>query len=295
VRRAHCLPVISFGAAMAIVLLATARSEPRGATRPQIERVAAEVETSLRETAAAVRARAQTLAELPRLALAVATDPRTVSDLTDEELAFQPRPSETIELAQVPRAGGAPISLLRVPAAAPAMAAAPPGVRVVVAENALRVSATVRIEPRARADELYGLLTVSWPQDTSRLEGQLAALASGVILETPAGRAPVGGRVRAEHGTVALPVRGPAGEALRVIAPAPGEARWRTGPIAAAAVMALATLVATALILRGAALSRRSALAHRGAGHEMWAARTWTPPPPPSPYPPARTDWRPPR
>jgi hypothetical protein len=152
----------------------------------------------------------------------------------------------------------------------------------------------VRIEARARADELYGLVTVSWPHDTTRLRRQLAALGSGVVVETTAGRVQVG-RVRADHGTVALPVTGPGGEALRVVAPAPGEARWRTGSIAAAAVMALATLVATVLILRGAALSRRSAPHHPGPGHEMWAARTWTPPPPPSPYPPAQTTWRPPR
>jgi hypothetical protein len=294
VRRAHCLPVISFGAAMAVVLVATARTEPQGPSQTEIERVAAEVETSLRETAAAVRARAQTLAELPRLALAVATDATTVSDLTDEELAFRPRPGERIELAQVPRAGGDPISLLRVPAGAQATPVPAPGVRVAVADRSLRVSATVRIEARARSDELYGLVTVSWPHDASRLTRQLAALGSGVVVDTPAGRIAIG-RVRADHGTVALPVTGPAGEALRVVAPAPGQARWRTGSIAAAAVMALATLVASVLILRGAALTERSAQARCVPGHEMWAARAWTPPPPPSPYPPAQTTWRPPR
>jgi hypothetical protein len=96
---------------------------------------------------------------------------------------------------------------------------------------------------------------VSWPADTSRSARHLAALGSGVILETPAGGVPIGGPVRADHGTAALPVTGPSGEKLRVIAPAPGRGGWRSGSVAAAVVMALGTLAASALILRGAALT----------------------------------------
>ena len=62
------------------------------------------------------QARADTLAQLPRLGWAVATDENTVRDLTTEELAFRPHPGEHIEITQMRRGGGEPRRLLRLPA-----------------------------------------------------------------------------------------------------------------------------------------------------------------------------------
>jgi hypothetical protein len=53
--------------------------------------LAAEVDARLREAAAGLHARTATLAEIPRLSAAVATDSATVRGLTKEELAFRPR------------------------------------------------------------------------------------------------------------------------------------------------------------------------------------------------------------
>ncbi|HKE17395.1 MAG TPA: hypothetical protein VKB80_21120 [Kofleriaceae bacterium] len=283
-RRAHCIPVISFGAAMAAVLLASARAPAEGPTWPQIRRVAAEVNQSLRESAAGVSARAQTLAELPRLALATATDRQTVADLTGEELAIRPRASETIELAQVPRTGGAPLSLLRFPRdAASTMPLASPGVHLIVSQGALRVASVVRIRPPARSDEIDGVVAVSWPADMARVARQVAALGSGVTLETQAGTIQIGGPTRAEAQRVAVPVAGPSGQGLVLIAPAPAARGWRPRPLAAALGIALGTLVSASLIFGGAVAAERRARAYE---LEAWATRTWTPAPPARPRTP---------
>jgi hypothetical protein len=279
VRRAHCIPVISFGAAMASVLFASARA-PQGPTWPQIRRVAAEVDRCLRESAAGVSARARTLADIPRLALATATDRRTVADLTGEELAIRPLAGETIELAQVPRSGGAPLSLLRYPRDAAAdMPLASPGVHLVVARDSLRVASVVRIEPPARSGELYGVVAVSWAADLAQVAPHVAALGSGVVLETPSGSIQIGGPTRAERERVAVAVGGPAGQGLVLIAPAPAARRWRPRPFAAALGVALGTLVTAALIFGGAVAAARRAR-WPGQGGEAWAARSWSPPPP---------------
>ena len=95
--------------------VASARIEER---RPDdLRAAAADLDASdSRERGAAVQARADTLAQLPRLGWAVATDENTMRDLTTEELAFRPHPGEHIEITQVRRGGGEPRRLLRLPA-----------------------------------------------------------------------------------------------------------------------------------------------------------------------------------
>src|SRR5438128_1386548 len=92
-------------AAAAALLLVGSRAEPdpAGARRADLERIAADLDGRLREVAAGAHGRAATLAELPRLQAAVSTDAATVHDLTQDELAFRPRPGEVIEIAQVPK------------------------------------------------------------------------------------------------------------------------------------------------------------------------------------------------
>jgi hypothetical protein len=118
VRRAHCLPVIAMGAAVIGSLVAIARGPSTGPHLAELEAIAADIERGLARSAAGLRARADALAALPRVARAVATDSATVGDLTDEELVLDVRPGETIELAQAPR-GGDPVSLRRWPAGVP--------------------------------------------------------------------------------------------------------------------------------------------------------------------------------
>src|SRR5262245_35789664 len=104
------------GVGLALVPSPTrARLDPQG--------VAGELEARLREAAAGVHSRVTTLAELPRLQAAVSTDAATVADLTKEELAFRPKPGESITIAQVPKAPGEkPLVLSTMPAGATAPA-----------------------------------------------------------------------------------------------------------------------------------------------------------------------------
>jgi Protein kinase domain len=250
VGRASSLAVVALGAAAAGALVAAARTPARGPTRAEIDQVAAEVDARLREAVAEARSRAQTLADLPRLALAVATDAPTVRDLTDEELAFRPRSNETIEIAQVPRAGGAPVSLLRIPPdSSVAVPLGSPGVHLVKAGSALRVAAVVRVEPRARADELYGVVAVSRAPDLEPVTALLAPLGGGVRLDTPAGAVAIGGALPPGD-TTAVGLGSDVGRGARLVAPAPMPGGWNGGLLAAAIAVALVALFASALFWR---------------------------------------------
>lgn len=289
-RRAHCLPVIALGAAAIGGLIAVARPSV-GPSPADIEAIAADIARGLNDAAAGVTARAEAVAALPRLALAVATDRATVGDLTDDELALRGRPDETIELAQAPRAGGAPLSLRRWPVGAPVeVPLASPGLHLVGGESP-RLASVVRFRPGARADELDGVVAVSWPAGLDRAAGRLAALGSGVTLETASGTIALGGPIDDSRGTIAMTLAGPQEQPMRLVAPAPGAAGWQRGPLSAASGIALGVLAACVLICRAAAGRSRPVHDPAAAGHPGRASpmsRTWTPPPPPSPYPPQR-------
>jgi len=206
--------------------------------RPAIDPVAlgARLELRLREQAAGLTARVTTLAELPRLADAVATDEATVRDLTREELALVPRPGETITIAQLFRDGRA-APLLVLPAGATAESPAGRETQVRVRGPALVLSRTARIVPRARADELTGLLTASWLVDTGDLASEL--------LQAGAGRLEVAGAslsfgAAAGLPSAVVPVRLPAGEAQLYVYGEGASPR----PYLVAAVLALLSLLA---------------------------------------------------
>jgi hypothetical protein len=284
VRRAHCLPVIALGAAVVGALVAVARGASTGPDLAELEAIAADLERGLAGSAAGVRARAGALAALPRLTLAVATDSATVGDLTDEELALERRPDETIELAQAPRAGGAPVSLRRWPAGAQVVVPlASPGLHLVGGESP-RLASVVRFRPGARADELDGVVAVSWPAGLEPATARLAALGSGAALETASGPIALGGRVDDSRGTIAMTLTGPDGQSMRLVVPAPGTRAWQRGPLSAACGIALGVLAACFLICRTA--GSRDVVAGRTPARAGHLSRTWTPPPPPSPYPP---------
>jgi hypothetical protein len=226
---ASFVAVVGVAAAVAVALL-----WPRA---PAVDGVAlgARLEQRLREQTAALTARVTTLAELPRLADAVATDEATVRDLTREELALSPRPGEIITIGQQFRDGRA-ASLLVLPTGAPPD---PPAreTEVRVRGTALRLTRTARITPRARADELVGLLTASWLVDTNDLAEE--------ILQAGAGRLEIAGTtlsVGAPSGTpsAVVPVRLPAGQARLLLF---GTRRLPSYPLAIA-VAALSLLAA---------------------------------------------------
>jgi hypothetical protein len=156
---------------------------PAAPTLPEaLPRAAEALDGKLREVAAGLHSRATTLADLPRLASAVATDAATVQDLTQDELAFRLKAGETIEIGQITKAGQA-LSLLRIPKeskAAPLLD--PPGVSLSVAGGALMLSEVVAIQP-ATTDIARGAIAVSWPVDAQPIVAALDAAGTPARLE----------------------------------------------------------------------------------------------------------------
>jgi hypothetical protein len=154
-------------------------------------RTAAEtLDLAQRELAAAVEARATTLAQLPRLAWAVATDEETVRDLTTDELGFRTQPGEVIALAQIDKKTGKIVTLLRAPASAvlgsPLTA---PGAHPIVLGDELLVAWVVNVEPRERADAVTGALVVARRLDVSGAADQLIRAGIAARIIAPAGSA----------------------------------------------------------------------------------------------------------
>jgi hypothetical protein len=168
------LAVAGVGLAAAAVLFAVGGgSEPAGAPA-EVARLGVELDAQPREMGAALRARASTLADLPRLAVAVATDAATVQDLTEEELAFRLKPGETIEIGQIK--GGQTISLLRKP---PESDAAPPlhrpGPTLMPAGGGFLLAEVVSITPSVQTGVERGALAVSWFLDARPLLARVGA------------------------------------------------------------------------------------------------------------------------
>jgi hypothetical protein len=216
--------------------------------QPQLDAVAADVDARLREVAAAAQARAVTLAEMPRLMLAVATDRATVRDLTVDELAFRPRPFEAIEIGQVPK-GGKPVSLLRLPESATFEAPlSEPGVHLIVVGPQLFVSAVVNVQPRERADELRGVVAVSSLVDLRAIAQRIDAPGLAARLETGRGGVQLSQAPLAEGARrVEIPLQSEAarGARLVLVAPPPNRSSLQL-PIALAALL-LGGAVAAAL------------------------------------------------
>ena len=150
--------------------------------------VAADLDIRQRELAAAVEARAQTLAQLPRLSWAVATDEETVRDLTPDELGFRAQPGEMIAVAQVDKASGRATTLLRVPAGMQLQGAlTASGHHLLVAGGDLLVATVAAIEPRERGDALRGALLVARRLDIDDASAKLQRAGVSARLLAPAG------------------------------------------------------------------------------------------------------------
>ncbi len=233
-------------------LIATARTAPRPPDTSAIRALARELDARLREAAAGATSRAQTLADLPRLAVAVATDAETVRDLTGEELAFRPRDDETIEIAQVPRQGGAPTTLLRIPTGAVVeLPLERAGVHLIELGGTLRVGSVVHIEPRERADELYGVVAVSWLADVRPMNAQLDRL-GGARLSTAAGTINLGQPLGDDQPTISVPLDSPVAPGASLEAPAPPSdpGGWNAPLLGGAGALAAIGLIAAALMWR---------------------------------------------
>ena len=163
-RVARSLAVVAAGAIAAAALFFLGAPKAPEGTPPEVTRLARALDGRVREAAAAVRSRASTLADLPRLSVAVATDAATVQDLTQEELAFRLKPGETIEIGQV--RAGAITSLLRMPVDAVATPGLDkPGTSLRPDKDGVLLSDVVNITPSVQTGVDLGILAVTWQLD----------------------------------------------------------------------------------------------------------------------------------
>jgi hypothetical protein len=219
-RRSVAIAAGGLLAALAFFLLGRPSSD-------DLRAAVADLDALIRENAAGVQARADTLAQLPRLGWAVATDENTVRDLTTEELAFRPHPGEHIEISQVRRGGGEPRRLLRLPEDGDLQLPVLPGTHVVVRGNEAHIVTVVSVEPRQRADELVGLLAVAKQLDMSAIRQRLAGRGINAELRTTQGSLTLAGRAPSESSIEAkLPLASPAGQGAVIVAANIGRARW---------------------------------------------------------------------
>jgi hypothetical protein len=216
-------------------------------TGPDDVRIAAaELDALIRENAAGAQARADTLAQLPRLAWAVATDENTMHDLTTEELAFRPHPGEHIEITQMRRGGGEPRRLLHVPSESSLALPVLPGTHVMAQDSQVHVVTVVSVEPRQRAEEVVGILAVAKRLDTSAIEQRLAARGINAELRTIQGSITLAGSTPTSIETK-IPLTGPAAEGAELVASNVGRARW---PRVVSPMVLVLALLGAALIWR---------------------------------------------
>ena len=224
----------------------------RRTSSDDVSGAATELAALIRENAAGVQARADTLAQLPRLGWAVATDENTMRDLTTDELAFRPHPGEHIEITQMRRGGGEPRRLLRVPAESEVNLPVLPGTYVVVQANQLHVVTVVSVEPRQRAEELVGILAVSKQIDTAAIAQRLAARGINAELRTMQGSITLAGTAPSKV-EAKVAIAGPAAEGAELVAANVGRARW---PRFVSPLILLLSLAGAALLWRRAAHPR---------------------------------------
>ncbi len=247
--------VAGIGLLGALLWFALGTTGRGGASSPAAAPVAADLDARIRETIAGVQARADTLAQLPRLGLAVATDERTVLDLTTDELAFRTKPGEHIEIAQVARQDGkdgAAKSLLRLPDDKLPLPMTNLGPHLLVAGGQLQVAVTVAVTPRDRADELRGALAVAQAPDLAAFVARLAALGATARIELGGQAAALdGGEPPTGAATASFPLASAAPEtATLAVMSAPGSGAPGGRPIVGPLVVLLLALGGAAFLWR---------------------------------------------
>jgi Protein kinase domain len=182
------------------------------------------VDSRLADTAAALRVRVASLTRTPRLAAAVATDARTVLDLSEDELPLRPGPGEVIAVGQLSRKGGAPPIVLRV---RPPDAEVPPldaaaGPRALIVAGQLALSDAIRVRPFDRVDEVEGVVAASWRLPVGDLATAVSAAASTAWIETGRGVAMLAQSARPPRSRrIELPLESEAGRGLRLVLSVP--------------------------------------------------------------------------
>jgi hypothetical protein len=214
----------------------------------ELRALAAAVGASLDGRSEAVRARAQALAALPVLAAWASTDAVTLQNLASDDVPFQPGPGEVIEVGQLP-VRGEPILLRVFPRGAQPVAPLDRvGVRLGLSGEQPAVTDLVRFRPQERAEQLSGVVAVSFPLDVGQVSARLTALGIPGLLELGDSRVPLGSaELSGEATTLSLPLSEVAGIQPRAVLRVPVLALpYR--PLSQAATVGLVSLVAAILL-----------------------------------------------
>ena len=148
-----------------------------------IDEVAADVIVRLREASVGAPMRGETVAKVPSLAYAVATDQQTMLDMTADELSFHAQPGEIVEVAQVMLRGGKVTPLRREgDGALVHLPLGQAGLHFVVAGDAIYAVEVVDVLPRGRQSQLRGAVGVAQVVDLAAASARLAELGAGVQL-----------------------------------------------------------------------------------------------------------------
>jgi hypothetical protein len=248
VDRRRSIIVAAAGLGAAIALLILGRSGPSSG---ELQSLGGELDGRIRETATAALVRAQTLAQMPRLSWAVATDEQTMLDLTADELAFQAAPAELIEIGQVRRRDGAITSLRRVgDADVFNLPLADPGQHLVGGDGRLHVVAVVSVEPKTRADQLRGAVAVSRLVDVSAFDARLRRAGFAVRVDVPGGGGVMIGAAPADARREQLPLYADAARGAKMTALVPSSGAPSLGYIVGALGLVLAAFAGAALLWR---------------------------------------------
>jgi Protein kinase domain len=251
--------IVGVGAGVGL-WLASAGKPATGPSHADGVAAADAIADALRGDGKGAHERAVTLAQLPRLQAAVATDAATVRDLTTEELMFRPQPKETIELGQI--VDGKARSLLRLPETSPV--AAPlgqPGMHLQVAGDALILFDVEQVTPTQGEGSMMGALAVSRTIDKAELAGKLDKLGGGARLEVGGGAVALGTGVAAGARTETFAIDG-APDGATLIGPAGTAAVPASTPLrGGAAACAVLGLLGAVLLgrKRGAAATGAAA------------------------------------
>lgn len=195
--------VIAAGAALLVVGgaalgFALTRHATGGLAPQKIEVMSAAVASldgDIKAARASVDQRATTLAEVASIRAAVATDPVTATDMAGREIAFKPAKGEVIELGQLPKPTGDPISLLVLPQGG--MRSSKSGVVGGSAElqgDQLLVTKTVDVVPSdpEAAKQLNGFVTVSQVLDLKPAIAKIEAEGLSATIEVGGNKRAVG-------------------------------------------------------------------------------------------------------
>lgn len=237
--------------AVGALLSATTASAARDKT---VDEVAAEVVVRLHDAGAVAHQRAETIAAVPSLAYAVATDQQTMLDMTADELAIHAQPGEIVEVGQVALRTGKVTPLRREGDGAlihlPLQQA---GLHYVVAGETVYAVDVVDVTPRGRQNVLRGAVGVARVVDLTAASAQLAELGAGAQLRVGDGALALGRAPSQATATLVHPPLGAVVEPeLTLLSPPP---RHSIGIVMALVFVGLG-------IVFGVVIARRRRVAH---------------------------------